>query len=384
MAPRRSTPAITNKTKKKAKSPLSDPQGMFSGMVVHLIESGVQARRLQIWKHRLEQLGAKIEDDFSKNVTHVFAINLDTLIQKVDLELVKRLKTIVLSYQWLEDSLREGKKVLEESYILSLERGGGDKISNTAEETFPKLLNDVHSGASETLQRKKIRISPMDLADTNVKNTVKLEENAVPESPDSSSGSYVSMHSLSPEITDPSIDAQHKTVLTSDSALLYSPPDLNRNITEIFGRLINIYRALGDDRRSFSYHKAILVIEKLPFKIESVEQVKHLPGIGKSMLDHIQEIVTTGKLSKLEHFEKDEKVKTISLFGEIWGIGPATALKLYEKGHRTLDDLKNEESLTNAQRLGLKYFDDIRKRIPRHEASSLPPPLPHPTTRKMK
>lgn len=44
-------------------------------------------------------------------------------------------------------------------------------------------------------------------------------------------------------------------------------------------------------------------------------------------------------------------------------------MKLYEKGYRTLDDLKNEESLTNSQRLGLKYFDDIKKRIPRHEVS---------------
>ena len=65
------------------------------------------------------------------------------------------------------------------------------------------------------------------------------------------------------------------------------------------------------------------------------------------------------------------QVGTISLFGEVWGIGPATALKLYEKGHRTLDDLKNEDSLTNAQRLGLKYFDDIKTRIPRHEVSLL-------------
>ena len=54
------------------------------------------------------------------------------------------------------------------------------------------------------------------------------------------------------------------------------------------------------------------------------------------------------------------------MFGEVWGIGPATALKLYEKGHRTLDDLKDETSLTNAQRLGLKYFDDIKQRIPLH------------------
>lgn len=61
------------------------------------------------------------------------------------------------------------------------------------------------------------------------------------------------------------------------------------------------------------------------------------------------------------------KVRTISLFGEVWGIGPATALKLYDKGYRTLDDLKNDDSLTHAQKIGLKYFDDINTRIPRHE-----------------
>lgn len=45
--------------------------------------------------------------------------------------------------------------------------------------------------------------------------------------------------------------------------------------------------ALGEDRRSFSYYKAIPVIEKLPFKIESADQVKDLPGIGKSLQDHV-------------------------------------------------------------------------------------------------
>lgn len=49
------------------------------------------------------------------------------------------------------------------------------------------------------------------------------------------------------------------------------------------------YKALGDDRRSFSYQKAIPVIEKLDFKIESAEQVKHLPSIGKAMQEHVSE-----------------------------------------------------------------------------------------------
>ncbi|KAL3501238.1 hypothetical protein ACH5RR_035687 [Cinchona calisaya] len=373
MAPRRNTINTTKKKKKTTNSPPSDPQGMFTGMVVFLTETGVQARRLEIWKRRLEQLGARIEDKFSRKVTHVFAMNFDALFQKIDLERLESSKTKVLRYQWLEDSLREGQKLSEESYILSLENEGVDKRSNVAQETTTKLINEADFGAREALQRKKIKVSPKGSENTSLRDTVNLAENVVSESPNTVSGSDSSRTSLSPEVTSPYLDAQNKTVTvaTSGSALLYSPPDLNRNITEIFGKLINIYRALGDDRRSFSYYKAIPVIEKLPFKIESVEQVKHLPAIGKSVQDHIMEIVTTGKLSKLEHFEKDEKVKTISLFGEVWGIGPATALKLYEKGHRTLDDLKNEESLTNTQRVGLKYFNDINTRIPRCEVEEM-------------
>lgn len=52
---------------------------------------------------------------------------------------------------------------------------------------------------------------------------------------------------------------------------------------------IFLFEALGDDRRSFSYYKAIPVIEKLHFKIESVDQVKHLPSIGKSLQDHVSD-----------------------------------------------------------------------------------------------
>ncbi|CAH9146613.1 unnamed protein product [Cuscuta epithymum] len=187
----------------------------------------------------------------------------------------------------------------------------------------------------------------------------------------SSCDSDIASNVLGPEVSSEVFLNHHNKDFLSDSSLLYKPSDLNKNVTEIFGKLINIYRALGDERRSFSYYKAILVIEKLPSKIENLDQVKHLPSIGKSMQDHILEIVNTGKLSKLEHFEKDEKVRTITLFGEVWGIGPATALKLYEKGNRTLDVLKNEESLTNAQRLGLKYFHDIKVRIPRHEVEEM-------------
>ncbi|XVE92499.1 hypothetical protein REPUB_Repub01dG0102800 [Reevesia pubescens] len=269
----------------------------------------------------------------------------------------------VLVYQWLEDSLAAGEKVSEDFYVLKVDPEG---VSIPDKNLKPEAANRNSSNDDEQLYCKRIKSSPEEIKHTNE------ERKGDTETKTASGASHSEPHSPCSITSSPEIPTTpHKDVGTPTSSLPYSPPDLNKDITEIFGKLINIYRALGDDRRSFSYYKAIAVVEKLPFKIESADQVKNLPGIGKSMQDHIQEIVTTGKLSKLEHFETDEKVRAISLFGEVWGIGPATALKLYEKGHRTLDDLKNEDSLTNAQKIGLKYFDDIKTRILRHEVQEM-------------
>ncbi|KAG8663303.1 hypothetical protein MANES_01G196700v8 [Manihot esculenta] len=304
-------------------------------------------------------MGATIETRLSKKITHVFAMNSNALLQQMDREQLQRFKGRVLLFQWLEDSLRLGEKVLEDSYYVGVDsEGKGDPVKSPVKES----ADGNTSGSDEPSPQKKMRSSLEGLVDGADK-----QNNAVKNSPDSPSSSDSLPFALSSTIMSP----RTPRTPSQNSSLPYCPPDLNRNITEIFGKLINIYRAMGDDRRSFSYYKAITVIEKLPYKIESADQVKDLPGIGKSMQDHIQEIVTTGKLSKLEHFETDEKVRAISLFGEVWGIGPATALKLYEKGYRTLDDLKNDDSLTYAQKLGLKYFHDIRTRIPRNEVQEM-------------
>ncbi|XP_041015457.1 DNA polymerase lambda isoform X1 [Juglans microcarpa x Juglans regia] len=353
----------------KNRTPPSDPNGMFAGLVVFLVENGVQARRLQIWKQKLVQMGAAIEERLSKRVTHVFAMNSDALLKQVDAERLTRFKGSVLLYQWLEDSLRSGEKVSEDSYYLNLDL----EADNTPDKSLvPKEANINSSSYNEPSHSKKIRSSAEDSKNMDEESKEEGKSNALYEAPSTPRDSYDSFQTLSPSNTSGNTpDALNKDVGALQTSLPYSPPDLNRNITEIFKKLIDIYRALGDDRRSFSYYKAIPVIEKLPFIIESADQVKDLPSIGKSLQDHIQEIVTTGKLSKLEHFEKDEKVRTITLFGEVWGIGPATALKLYEKGYCALDDLQNEESLTNSQRIGLKYFDDIKQRIPRHEVQEM-------------
>lgn len=309
------------------------------------------------------QMGAVIEERLSKRVTHVFAMDSNALLRQLDRERLSLFNGRVLLYEWLEDCLKSGELLSEDSYVLKLDPQGEQVPEKSLD---PGPTNQSTSSDSQQLHNKKSKLSTEDAKIINHESNDNGRKKAV-----FSSTSTISSPGEVDNLSYGNKRPQHLDAESEASSLSYCPPDQNNNITEIFGKLVNIYRALGEDRRSFSYYKAIAVIEKLPFKIESADQINNLPSIGKSMKDHIQEIITTGKLSKLEHFETDEKVRTISLFGEVWGVGPSTALKLYEKGHRSLDDLKNDDSLTNAQKLGLKYFDDIRQRIPRHEVQEM-------------
>lgn len=45
---------------------------------------------------------------------------------------------------------------------------------------------------------------------------------------------------------------------------------------------------------------------------------------------------------------------------------------MFEEGVRTLEDLKEKKiKLTHHQQIGLKYFDDFEKRVPREEIKKL-------------
>lgn len=340
----------------------TDADGMFRRMTFYLVPHAVQPRRLQIWKRKLLQMGATLENNLSNRTTHILALDSDSLLQEFDHETLKLFDGKVIKFDWLERSLEMGEIMSDNTFILGfgLERENESERSLDVTDSQKTKEGDRNDSKSARLldSHQNTTIFKQKNDQMNVASTTRQEVAIIP----AEQGQYdsISFAGLGKPVSD-----AHDS--SDEISLLYNPPNLNQTITEVFGKLIDIYRALGDDRRKFSYHKAIHVIEKLPFKIESVNQVKELPAIGKSLQDHIHEILTTGKLSKLEHFETDVKMRTITLFGEVWGIGPTTALKLYEKGHRTLGDLEKDDSLSIPQRLGLRYFEDIKKMIPRGE-----------------
>jgi DNA polymerase/3'-5' exonuclease PolX len=131
---------------------------------------------------------------------------------------------------------------------------------------------------------------------------------------------------------------------------------------------------LGDKRREIAYTRAIKAVEEYPIPIGSKEQAMKIPSIGTGIGDKIDQIVKTGTIKDLDPAVQKEldRQEVIQLFKKVWDIGPRVAVRYYDQGYRTLEDLE-EAPLTRNQRLGLKYFEEFQQKIPRKYIEKLEP-----------
>ena len=152
------------------------------------------------------------------------------------------------------------------------------------------------------------------------------------------------------------------------------------NFIKVLEELSKIVKNQGDNFKASAYTKAISELKNyiaLPNskEITSAQQLKSLklPRIGEKIIKKFDEFLTTGTLEEVEK----EKNNPINTFANIYGIGPVKAKELVEsKNISTLEELilrqnelqENKLPLLNSkQQKGLKYYNDLLKRIPREE-----------------
>lgn len=156
----------------------------------------------------------------------------------------------------------------------------------------------------------------------------------------------------------------------------YRSADLfgNAALVAEFDRLLDIYKALGDEIRAMHYSNVVRELENLSFKLTDVSQLQDVPHFGKKTLERVAEFLRTGKLSLREALEADEKVRAIRELTSIHGVGRVTAAKWYHLGLRTVGDVRQRAGqlvLTRTQALGLQYWGDLQKQIPREEVAEM-------------
>lgn len=149
---------------------------------------------------------------------------------------------------------------------------------------------------------------------------------------------------------------------------------MNKGIIDNLELLSKYYKKTGDQWRHAAYQKAVGSIKRLNYEITDAKQARKLPGVGKAIGDKIHEYLQTGKIRKVEEVRaslakethKNEKESTIDSFKAIWGVGPAKASELWLAGFRSLKELRKDPSLlTGQQKIGLKYYQELLKPLPR-------------------
>lgn len=115
--------------------------------------------------------------------------------------------------------------------------------------------------------------------------------------------------------------------------------------------------------------KTIGIIAKFSKTILSGSDLANIKGIGPKTVARINEIIDTGKLSEIKSGQN--QIVAVKELSEIYGIGPVKASEFYVKHNITnlkqlIDaDKKGLIELTDQMKLGIKYKDKLKTKIPR-------------------
>ena len=155
-----------------------------------------------------------------------------------------------------------------------------------------------------------------------------------------------------------------------------------KELIEAFSILIQYVDAKKVKHAGFKkrqYNEIIKLLTSYEDKIDSPEVVKQLlikeAGMKnpKKTMMKINEYFETGQISEVEEAKKDPKITAVRNFMRIYAIGPSKAVSLFDEYNiSTIDELKSlvktkSKVLNKKQMIGLKYHDDLEKRIPRFE-----------------
>ena len=140
---------------------------------------------------------------------------------------------------------------------------------------------------------------------------------------------------------------------------------MNEKLAKLMSTLADIMMRTGEPMKARAYKKAEETILSTQTEIKEANDLKGKPGIGDTILKKITEYLETGTLQLIER----EKSNPELILTDVYGIGPQKAKELVKKGITTIEQLREQQNevLNDVQRKGLKYYEDILKRIPRKE-----------------
>lgn len=139
----------------------------------------------------------------------------------------------------------------------------------------------------------------------------------------------------------------------------------NSEVAKILHEIADILELQGVKFKPQAYRKAARSIETLEEPIETIKDLKSIPGVGEAIAKKITEILETGKLQYLEKLRKEVRggVEQLLLLPEV---GPKTAQILASQGITSVEELEkalNQHKLQKMKGFGPKTEENLKRSI---------------------
>ncbi|KAJ7594925.1 hypothetical protein C8J56DRAFT_1044643 [Mycena floridula] len=159
----------------------------------------------------------------------------------------------------------------------------------------------------------------------------------------------------------------------------------NRELEGLETNALSYERAIGVSGGSSVLHSHPTSVPAYPHKITQsnfTQEVSKLPGIGGKMASKIQEYLDTGNISERNTILASSRFQILSTLSSIYGVGAATARKLYSAGVRSIADLEkhdtspqqklsNENLPTLTIKESIRLMHELDEPIPRAEVEEI-------------
>ena len=153
----------------------------------------------------------------------------------------------------------------------------------------------------------------------------------------------------------------------------YESKDIDEDKKEALIQSLDMLRkqevANKEPWKARAYMNVIRQLKDMNSPVYTYDDLKHIKGIGKGLKEKITEFIENGTIQQLADYNADGNIKAITELMKVHGIGTVKAKELVEThGVKDIEVLKQRKDLLNeVQKMGLKYYQDFEKRIPRKE-----------------
>jgi len=299
----------------------------------------------------------------------------------------------VLKLQWLEDTLKAGEILPLEFYLVYY----GRPISRPPEPTTPQKAKSAlpqtptkvspvsqHNFAESILDRARADVSagghsqqasyapaPHGIRRFRDQGKALRTHHDVPHQQQKSLLLHMTTSEYDGSDCDipPAPDWVKKGLKYScQRSTLANPPNEAFNVE--LKKIILARLLTGDEIGVRAYSSASASVAAYPHLISSAKEMLSLPGCDVKVTNLWIEWKNTGVVAAAEEADKDENLKILKQFYDIWGVGATTAREFYfEKGWRDLDDVVEYgwKDLSRVQQIGVKYYNEFLLGIPRAE-----------------